>query len=110
MKILKIELEDIEEDIQTLLDLASQRKKEGQITNYVFFHNVALFKNEISGINNFIQCLDTLDPGAYENLDALIAVIDDLYKQRTKDHHFPEGVYAMVHRKLKKIARYVIND
>ena len=110
LKILKIELEDLVEDINVLLSVCDQRKQSGEITNYVFLENATVLKNEISGINNFLHGVDGIDISQYKNLKDLIEDIDVMFKQRTKDYDFPEAVYAIVKRKLNKVSRYIFTE
>ncbi len=110
LKLLKIELEDVEEDLSVLLELHEQRKQRGEITNYVFLENVAVLKKGILGIRNFLQSVDILDAGKYSSLTEMIEDIDNLFKQKTKDYNFPEAIYTLTERKFNKIAKYILSS
>ena len=60
LKVLKVELEDLEEDLRLLESLYNQRAQREEITHYLFLENVSLVKSEISGIDQIIHSLDDI--------------------------------------------------
>ncbi len=110
LEILKIELEDLKTDTETLLALSGERKDRGEITNYVFLENMTLFKNLISGIEYMYASLCKMSMEKYNNLGEMIADIDLGFRQKTKDSDFPEAVYTLVKRKLEKVLKYILGD
>ena len=47
LRILKVELEDLEEDINTLAGLTAKRRQDRAITEYVHMENISLFKTGV---------------------------------------------------------------
>ena len=69
LEILRIELEDLREDLQLLIDECQRNRENGKITDYVFLENVTLFKNELLGVDEFFKIIDTIDTAQYETLE-----------------------------------------
>ncbi|MEW5817060.1 MAG: hypothetical protein AB1798_16900, partial [Spirochaetota bacterium] len=110
LKVLKIEMEDLVEDLNTLKNLYNRRKNKGEITHYVFLENFGLLTEEISGINGLLSFLETVQTDKYTTLDEMIADIDRIFRERTKHYGFPEAVYVLIHRKMKKVTNYVSRE
>ncbi|MDX9799833.1 MAG: hypothetical protein RBT69_00700 [Spirochaetia bacterium] len=106
IKILKIELEDLEYDIQYGEDLLKKRFDEHKISDYVFMENLSTFKAELAGVKKMEKEIDAL-AGKYETIEELSAFISDYLKKRVKDLGLPEVVYVLIKRKLDKIYKYL---
>jgi hypothetical protein len=105
--ILKIELEDLEEDINDLLELCQQRKNSKEITNYVYLENKSLLLNEIAGIKNLINDLSSLDTGSFASQEEMFQEIDRMIHSRTREFAYPEAVYSLVKRRLDKVIEFL---
>ena len=110
LKILKVELEDMVEDINSMMEIAQKRKESGEITNYVFWENGTVLIKEISGINNFLQGMSDLDFLKYENLEEMVEDLAAMFRKRTREYDFPEYIYDMVKRKLVKVSLYLCSN
>lgn len=106
LKILKIELEDLEQDILDAEIILRKRLDEHKITDYVFMENLSTFKAELAGIKKMEQEIDDL-PGKYDTLDEIVAHISDFIKERVMEAGLPEVVYVLIKRKLDKIYKYL---
>ena len=109
LAILRVELEDLEEDLTVLKSLYDERDKRGEITHYTCLENVALVQEEISGIADMVRSMETIDPNRYSGLDELVKDLEALCRRRIKESDFPEAVFSLVQRKLEKVLRYVID-
>ncbi len=109
LKVLRIELEDLSEDLEVMKDLYGQRGRRDEITDYVFLENVSLLKSEIAGVEAAIRSMDEIPVDRFRNLDELVDYIDKLFRERTAGAGYPEAVYALVRRKLAKVSRYVLS-
>ena len=107
VKVLRVELEDLAEDLKLMEELYGQREKRDEITDYVFLENVSLLQSEISGIESIIRSLEEIIVERYSSLDELVEEVDSHFRKRTKDSAYPEAVYSLVKRKLSKVARYI---
>ena len=109
-KILKIELEDLEKDLLIMAEIYHERELKKEITDYVFLENVSLLQSEIAGIDNIIESLKDIDPADFTSVEEFAVVIADEFRKKTEDAGFPESVFALVNRKLKKVTRYLLSS
>ena len=109
LKVLRIELEDLETDLAVMKDLYDLREQQEEITDYVFLENVALLKSEIAGVESLIRSIDDIPVERFQHLDEFVDYIDSLFRERTKHSGYPESVYALVRRKLSKVSRYILS-
>lgn len=107
LKMLRVELTDLQEDIEVIITASQKRMEHAEISRYVFFENMAVMKNEVLGIANVSGIIDSVNPADYEDLDAMVKVIDQRFADTLKEHGFPAGVYRLIKRKLFKLADYV---
>jgi hypothetical protein len=105
--ILKVELEDLEEDIEDLLKLCQRRMDQREITNYVYQENKGLLLREIAGVKSLVQGLDTLDVRRFASAKGLFQEIDRQIREKTREGGHPEAVYSLVKRRLDKVAKYL---
>lgn len=107
VRVLRIELEDLAEDLNIMADLYAQRERRNEITDYVFLGNVSLLKSEMSGIETVIRSIDEVPVERFGSLDALVDYMDRLFRMRTMHAGYPEAVYSLVKRKLSKVSQYI---
>ena len=107
MKVLKIELEDLTEDLLVMAEIYHQRELKGEITDYVFLENLTLLQSEISGIDNILEFMDDFVPDKYSNIDEFVEALDSAFRTKSEDAGFPDSVYALVKRKLTKVSKYI---
>ena len=105
--ILKLELKDLQDDISLLIDACQREKEECRITNYVFLENLALFKNEILGVNVFESIIDQINPHDYDNLDKLIDNLKKLFSEKMVEYGIERAIDLSILRKMDKVKRYV---
>ena len=68
LKVLKVELQDIIEDMKMMIEICRKRQKSGEISKYVSWQNTALFIHEIKGLSNLLKDIDTMDPSQHKTL------------------------------------------
>ena len=108
ISIFRIELQDLEEDINDLLAILEKRRDSQEITPYVYLGNKSVLLNEIACVEELLGKIGAMDTNRYGNVDALIAAIRELLKERIKECAFPEAVHSLVQRKFEKVCSYVI--
>ncbi len=108
--ILKVELEDLEEDIEDLLEICQRRKDNREITDYVYQENKTLLLNEIAALKSLIHSLDELDTGKFASQQEMFREVDRLIHARTRESAFPEAVYSLVKRRLDKVVQYLLQQ
>lgn len=106
LRILKIEIEDLQMDIEELITECENNREKGVITNYVCMENLTVFKNEIHGLGVFNRIVDKTDPEEFDTLDDMIIKLKEGFRKAIHAHGLVEAVYVCVARKLKKVAKY----
>ena len=107
MEILRVELDDLKEDLELLINESEKERRNGRLTDHVFFANLALFKNELLGVDAFFKIIDGTDPDVFENLDDLLAHLRSAFREKVRVYGLAQAVNVCVERKLKKVAHYV---
>ena len=108
ISIFRIELEDLEEDINDLLEILEKRRDTQEITNYVYMGNKGVLLNEISSVRELLDQLSAIDAYQYESVEAVIAAVKEILDERIRDRSFPDAVHHLVQRKLEKVCTYVL--
>ena len=110
ISIFRIELEDLEEDINDLLEILEKRKDSQEITNYVYMGNKGVLLNEIASVKVLLDSISTIDAYQYESVEDMIADVHRMIDTRTRECDFPGVVRDMVQRKFDKVCKYVIGS
>ena len=106
LKILKIELEDLENDIAFSEELLRQKHDEHKITDYVFMENLSTFRSELLGIKEMENEIDKL-VDKYDDLEDLMKDVYKFFEDKVRDAGLPEIVYVLIKRKLDKVYQYL---
>jgi hypothetical protein len=107
LNILRIEIEDLIEDIGLIVDEYRRRKEKGEITNYVFLENLAVLHNELLGVGDMKKMLDSIDPEVYDGLDEMVFDIETKIQNRIKNSNLAQALFPLVKRKLEKVSKYL---
>lgn len=107
LEIMKLELEDLAEDIQILKEECEQRNKTGQITNYVYMENRALYENELHAIKSFRRMITAVDHHQFPKLDPLIDHLRTNFQTIMQSCGYAEAGKICIERKMLKVARYI---
>ena len=107
-RILRIELEDLQEDLLMMAEIYHQRELKREITDYVFLENLSLLQSEIAGIDNIIESLDDINPDDFSSIKQFAEYISEEFKKRTEAAGFPDSVFELVNRKLVKVSHYIL--
>ena len=108
ISIFRIELQDLEEDINDLLAILEKRRDSQEITTYVYLENKGVLLNEIACVKELLGKIGAIDANRYESVEALVATLGELLAERIKECAFPEAVHSLVQRKFEKVCSYVI--
>ena len=107
LRILSVELEDLNEDIKILIEQSKKKHSNDEISNYVFFENLAVLKNELFGVEGFIKDVKTTDPNEYDTLEDLMIGLMKKLEERVQEKGLAHAVLVMVDRKMKKVIGYI---
>jgi len=105
--ILKVELEDLQSDINDLLEAGQRRMDKREITPYVYLENKGLLLREIEGVQSLVQGLGELDTRRFSGPQEMFLEIERQIRAKTREGDYPEAVYSLVKRRLDKIVRYL---
>jgi len=107
LKILDIEIDDLEEDIQFLIKQVQEKRADGKITNYVAMENQAVFKNEIHALKAFRKIVSNTNHENFTELGDLKTYLLDEFDKTMKTYGFAELTVIYVKRKIEKVSKYV---
>ena len=109
LNILKIELEDLHQDIESLIEECKKERERGHLSKYVCLENLAMFKRELLSMDNFFKVLNEINPDDFETLDEMIVYLKNCFISKVNEHGFAEAIGFYVERKLEKVAKYIIS-
>jgi len=107
VKVLRIELEDLEADIELLVEENYRRLQSHAETERVCRENVATLRNEEFGIRHFIEILEELDVDDYDNLEHLIASVRSKFHDVIERCGLARATIRFADRKIAKVRSYV---
>ena len=110
ISIFKIELQDLEDDINDLLEILERRRDSQEITNYVYMGNKGVLLNEVSCVKELLDSISTIDAYQYERVEDMIADLKKMMNKKIRDCAFPRVVQHLVDRKFEKVCNYVMGD
>ncbi len=108
LQMLRIEIEDLREDIDLLVIEYDRLHENEQLSNYVFSENLTVIRRELLGVHAFFRLLDEINPDRFATLDDLIADLSDTFRGMVKKNGLPEVIESYVERKLLKVKEYVL--
>lgn len=103
LAILKVEIEDLQADLELLIAECQRKKDEGKITDYVYMENMALFRHELQATNTFSRIVEKTDYSQFQNLEELINFLRDSFREGG----YVRAINICIERKINKVARYV---
>jgi len=106
LRILKIELEDLEEDITTLSELTEERRRQHAITEYVSLENISLLKQEFAGIKAVVDRLDSMKGDPELSFQEFVDNLKAQIKAVVVASAYPDAVNIFIERKIQKVADY----
>ena len=110
LKILQIEIEDLQEDVNDLIEHYRKESEIGNISNYIYNENLVVFKKELLCLKMFFTILDSIDPDKYDTIDELIKFIRDSYEEKIKESGLIRATSTFIERKLTKVKKYVMHE
>ncbi|MBN1998065.1 hypothetical protein JW935_10965 [candidate division KSB1 bacterium] len=107
LAILSIEVQDLQMDIQELIKHCEDENANGHLTSHVFMENLALFNNELLGVQTFQKIITQTNPEAFVNLDDMIRYLQYNFQEKIETCGLAKAISYYVDRKLVKVRRYV---
>lgn len=110
VRVLKVELEDLMEDIRHRIQLNDARFQREDITHYVHDENMALLNREIEALVNFIGIVDAIDVAIYKDVDEIEGTLLEASKSLVARMEDPEAIYVQLQRKMRKVRKFLSSD
>lgn len=110
VRVLKVELEDLMEDIRHRIQLNDARFQREDITHYVHDENMALLNREIEALVNFIGIVDAIDVAIYKDVDEIEGALLEGSKSLVARMEDPEAIYVQLQRKMRKVRKFLSSD
>jgi hypothetical protein len=107
LQILKIEVEDLREDLELMIEECRKSYQMEKITEHVFLANLTLFRNELLGLEEFSRIVDTTECDSFETLETMMDYLRKRFREKMSTGGLAEALYICIERKLNKVARYV---
>jgi len=110
LRILLIELEDLESDIELLIEKYGKDHKEEKISNYVFKENIALAYNELFGVEGLYGQVKEFRAEEFKSIDDVALKIDEILDFSCSKKGYIRSICILVRRKIEKVRKYVEGD
>jgi len=110
LKMLRLEIDDLKDDIDLLIDEYTRLHDRDCLSNYVFFENLIVMRKELLGVDAFCSVMSEIDPDEFESLDDLIRCLNNRFRAMVKESGLPEVIELYVERKLIKVRDYIERD
>lgn len=110
LKLLKVEIDDLIEDIRRRIKLYDLRFVRDEITHYVHDENLALLNREIDAFSNFIDVVDGIDAAIYKDVDEVEAALLEKSKSLVSRMEDPEAIHIQLQRKMRKVRMFLSSD
>lgn len=101
IKILKIELTNLVEDISDLISYEKELHDKEKHSNFVYLENLVVLKDEIMGINGVLGELDRLEKSM--TIENFVQELEFKLKEFITKRGYPLAVNELLKRKIKKV-------
>ncbi|MFZ5351319.1 MAG: hypothetical protein ACOZCL_01205 [Bacillota bacterium] len=106
IKMIRLEFDDLKEDIELLIENEREKMESGKISNYVFMENLTTLKHEIMSIESFENEVEKIDTAGCSDFNELVEKIKCIFIKKFKEFGFSETSIEILLRKLEKINKY----
>lgn len=110
LKLLRVEIDDLKDDLSLRLEMLENRYKRAEITQYVKLANEALFKREFEILEKYATIVDGIDPSFYKDISEAEKALLDLSRNYASRLLEPEAVYILIKRKIEKVKAFIQPD
>lgn len=109
VRLLNVELESLQDELQVLVNYQDERLENKEITDYVRNYNVAVLKNELMGLHEFLRCEGCLDADSEGNLDQITDEVCGYIKHYFETRDNVPALFELVKLRIDKIRGYLEN-
>lgn len=108
LRMLRVEIEDLREDIDLLVMEYNRLHEKEELSNYVFSENLTVIRRELLGVDSFFRLIDETEIDRFASLDDLIASLTNTFRGMVRESGLPAVIESYVERKLLKVKEYVL--
>ncbi len=108
LRMLRVEIEDLREDIDLLVMEYDRLHEKEELSNYVFSENLTVIRRELLGVDSFFRLIDETEIDRFASLDDLIASLTNTFRGMVRESGLPAVIESYVERKLLKVKEYVL--
>lgn len=109
VRLLNVELESLQDELQVLVNYQDERLENKEITDYVRNYNVAVLKNELMGLHEFLRCEGCLDADSEGNLDQITDEVCGYIKHYFETRDNVPALFELFKLRIDKIRDYLEN-
>lgn len=109
-RLLTIELESLEEELELLVATLDKRLAAHEITDYVRNENAAVLRNEILGLRDFLKSGCSVDSDEVTTVDEAAALAKETVKARLDQRGYVPALFPLIAHRVDKIATYLKLD
>lgn len=107
VKILEIELGDLEEQIEELVSHYTVPDKQQGRTERVCQENRNVLRSEERGVDSLVKALESLDTSVYSDLDEMVDQLKVQFKKDIKAIGYPMAAFAFAEQRMNVVREYV---
>jgi len=107
VKVLQLELKEVENDLNGLKELYSSRHDSSEITNYVFLENTAILQSELDSIHQIGTFLDDIKIDQNLAPHELLDSIDEYIQSEITKKQYSQAIYNFAKQKMAKVSKYL---
>lgn len=107
LSILKIELEDLADDLEDLLNVYKTDAISKRITEYVSRENASLARHEIGALKLLLREIGAFSTESYENEDEMEEAVTDFFRKNIQERGYPSAIFYLIETKIRKVRRYM---
>ncbi len=107
LKVFRIELEEVENDVKSLLEYYSIKYDKREITPYVYMENRALLMKEVSCVKKLEADVANWEVPKSEDHHEVIDALKDYLKELVKERDYPKLVSLIIDRIGDRVKKYL---
>ncbi len=110
LRVLRLEMEDLEDHICQMIADYREREARREITEHVCLGNVAVLGNESRAVGHFRRILDGIRADDYGSLDALIDDVRGRFDREVSASGLSRAACVFAQRKIHRVRAYVTHE
>lgn len=107
VRLLSIELESLEEELQLMVEALDKRLEIHEITEYVRNENYTVLRNEMLGLRDFIDFENCLESETPETPEEIRLLAKKKLRERILDRGYMPALLPLVELRIDRIAAYL---